>query len=63
MSLSVFCAGVAIAVRKHFFFEKKKKTFGSRVAPFESGVDQDSKVFWFFFSKKNFLLTYLTLVL
>jgi hypothetical protein len=48
--------GAALAeVRKHFFFEKKKqKTFGPWRAL------QESKVFWFFFSKKNILPFYVS---
>jgi hypothetical protein len=40
--------------RKDFFFEKKKqKTFALWAAPLRRSTDQDLKVFWFFFSKKN----------
>jgi hypothetical protein len=49
---------VAHGLRKNFFFEKKQqKTFGR----FDFGTAGDaqsgqSKVFWFFFSKKNCFL-------
>jgi hypothetical protein len=40
--------------RKHFFFEKKKqKTFYSLKSLADTCEFQESKVFWFFFSKKN----------
>jgi len=42
--------------RKAFFFEKKKqKAFVSAVARSAVSTRQGAKVFWFFFSKKNFL--------
>jgi len=43
-----------------FFFEKKKqKAFTHWLRPVRRGSAQDSKVFWFFFSKKNCLLSFL----
>jgi iron complex outermembrane receptor protein len=46
-----------------FFFEKKKqKTFTRLAAASPDGLSQVSKVFWFFFSKKNALLSCLLLV-
>jgi hypothetical protein len=40
--------------RKPFFFEKKKqKTFEFLNAPLGANETQETKVFWFFFSKKN----------
>jgi hypothetical protein len=43
-------------VRKAFFFEKKKqKTFGYWIRLQPQAEAQGSKVFWFFFSKKNIL--------
>jgi hypothetical protein len=47
---------VARVARKPFFFEKKKqKTFDYGNAPVATTENQRSKVFWFFFSKKNIL--------
>jgi hypothetical protein len=46
--------------RKHFFFEKKKqKTFGFLNALAGANETQETKVFWFFFSKKNIFLSLL----
>jgi len=46
--------------RKHFFFEKKKqKTFEFLNAPVQAKETQETKVFWFFFSKKNIFLSLL----
>jgi hypothetical protein len=44
--------------RKYFFFEKKKqKTFFSWPGcPERSSAPKRAKVFWFFFSKKNYFL-------
>jgi hypothetical protein len=40
--------------RKRFLFEKKKqKTFAILVHPLSGSARQMTKVFWFFFSKKN----------
>jgi hypothetical protein len=48
---------------KHFFFEKKKqKTFGYFAVPLLAlcglAGHQQTKVFWFFFSKKNMLSSF-----
>jgi hypothetical protein len=44
-------------VSKRFFFEKKKqKTFLSYTSGCFTCAAQGTKVFWFFFSKKNFFL-------
>ncbi len=44
---------------KVFFFKKKKqKTFNYAVAPRFGSRRQGAKVFWFFFSKKNCLLSF-----
>jgi len=49
--------GVVLERKKDFFFEKKKqKTFTHWLRPFRRGSGQESKVFWFFFSKKNCFL-------
>ena len=46
---------------KAFFFEKKKqKTFDSAVADSLKTRRQGVKVFWFFFSKNNCFLSYLS---
>jgi len=43
---------------KHFFFEKKKqKTFIHWAELYDWRARKSQKVFLFFFSKKNFLLT------
>jgi hypothetical protein len=47
--------------RKDFFFEKKKqKTFGHWAEPYDWRARKHAKVFWFFFSKKNCFLPFLT---
>jgi hypothetical protein len=44
--------------RKHFFFEKKKqKTFGYWSRAGRTVGSKLTKVFWFFFSKKNCFLS------
>jgi len=44
--------------KKHFFFEKKKqKTFTSLSRAYDQHLPKQSKVFWFFFSKKNAFLS------
>ncbi len=44
--------------RKQFFFEKKnQKTFFPAVADLSGSERQVAKVFWFFFSKKNYFPT------
>jgi hypothetical protein len=46
------------AESKRFFFEKKKqKTFANWPPGVAASRSKGLKVFWFFFSKKNFLLT------
>jgi MFS family permease len=55
--LSFAGKGLGYSRRKDFFFEEKKqKTFMSlsRISP--AAYAKDAKVFWFFFSKKNFFL-------
>jgi hypothetical protein len=43
--------------RKDFFFEKKKqKTFGCLSRIYQADAYHLTKVFWFFFSKKNCFL-------
>jgi len=43
--------------RKVFFFEKKKQKTFVRCRGLVTGVRKKAKVFWFFFSKKNALLS------
>ncbi len=68
LSATVWCTSVVKQSRspvsgtsgrqgKAFFSEEKKqKTFGRAVAAFPSTRAKGTKVFWFFFSKKNRLL-------
>jgi hypothetical protein len=56
--LEALCGGYAGDVRKRFFFEKKQQKLLPMGAPsIARGKNQMGKVFWFFFSKKNFLLS------
>jgi hypothetical protein len=50
-------------LEEDFFFseEKKQKTFTSLSRFSPARVNQDIKVFWFFFSKKNFFPIFLCL--
>jgi len=42
-----------------FLKKKKQKTFELLNAPVGAGETQETKVFWFFFSKKNIFLSLL----
>jgi hypothetical protein len=43
--------------RKQFFSEEKsQKTFASLSRSYPAAYAKEAKVFWFFFSKKNFFL-------
>jgi hypothetical protein len=46
------------AARKRFFLKKEAKTFAYWCAPCGSLDAMRTKVFWFFFSKKNCLLSF-----
>jgi hypothetical protein len=47
-------AGTIRQASKVFFSEEKKqKTFHHKAAPLRNARDSPTKVFWFFFSKKN----------
>jgi hypothetical protein len=49
---------------KHFFFEKKKqKTFSRWAERYDRRARKSSKVFWFFFSKKNACLLHFVTVI
>jgi hypothetical protein len=56
-----FVAGAGVGVgRKRFFFEKKKqKTFIFLGRVLGTTPRQRTKVFWFFFSKKNILTSFI----
>jgi hypothetical protein len=41
--------------RKRFFLKKEAKTFASLARALTQRARQRAKVFWFFFSKKNYL--------
>jgi len=53
-------AGTLLVWRKKAFFseEKKQKTFASRSRSYPAAYTQGTKVFWFFFSKKNRFLSF-----
>jgi len=44
--------------RSSFLKKRSKKLLSVWLRPFRRGTAQDSKVFWFFFSKKNCFLSY-----
>jgi hypothetical protein len=59
--LSVFHQTAKTLAEKELFFseEKKQKTFMSLSRIYPVAYAKDAKVFWFFFSKKNYFLNFL----
>ncbi len=56
--LMIGALGVASKSKRFFFEKKKQKAFVAAVAEAPASSAQGTKVFWFFFSKKNCLLCF-----